>query len=112
MVRRRSVTGKPGSWLRHEKTWDDFNLRLEYRLKPAGNSGVYIRVPQDGNHHGAGAGIEVQILDDQHPKYQDLKPYQYSGSLYAIEPAKSHPGRDPGLFGLPSFPPPPITTPL
>ena len=91
-------TGKPGSWLRHEKTWDDFNLRLEYRLKPAGNSGVYIRVPQDGNHHGAGAGIEVQILDDQHPKYQDLKPYQYSGSLYAIEPAKSHPGRDPGSW--------------
>jgi hypothetical protein len=44
-------------------------------------------VPEDGNHHGAGAGIEVQILDDAAERYKSLQPYQYTGSLYAIVPA-------------------------
>src|SRR5204863_1427947 len=45
-------TGEKGPWLRSKEQFDDFNLRLEYKLKPGGNSGVYIRVPEDGNHHG------------------------------------------------------------
>lgn len=82
-----ACTGAKGPWLRLSKTVKDFNLRLDYLLKPGGNSGVYIRVPEDGAHHGATSGIEVQILDDASGRYQDLKPYQYSGSLYAIVPA-------------------------
>lgn len=89
-------TGEKGPWLRSKEEFGDFNLRLEYKLKAAGNSGVYIRVPADGKHHGDGAGIEVQTLDDQHGKYRELKPYQYTGSLYAIAPATSHVGKDPG----------------
>jgi hypothetical protein len=81
-------TGKPGPWLRTTEEFGDFELRLEYRLKEGGNSGVYIRVPKDGKHHGDGAGIEVQILDDNAERYKMLKPYQYSGSLYAIVPAE------------------------
>lgn len=80
-------TGAKGPWLRFHKTVEDFNLRLEYLLREGGNSGVYIRVPDDGAHHGAAAGIEVQILDDYSARYTALKPYQYSGSLYAIVPA-------------------------
>src|SRR5262245_23895066 len=52
-------TGEKGPWLRSKEEFGDFNLRLEYKLKTGGNSGVYIRVPQDGTHHGDGAGIEV-----------------------------------------------------
>jgi hypothetical protein len=64
-------------------------LELEYKLKEGGNSGVYVRVPADGKHHGDdGAGIEIQILDDNAERYKDLKAYQYSGSLYAITPAE------------------------
>jgi hypothetical protein len=80
-------TGKPGPWLRTNEEFGDFELRFEYLLKEGGNSGVYIRVPKDGNHHGDGAGIEVQVLDDHAERYKTLKPYQYSGSLYAIVPA-------------------------
>ncbi len=80
-------TGKRGSWLRSLEQYGDFNLRLEYKLKPGGNSGVYVRVPKDGDHHGKDAGVEVQILDDAHPRYAKLKPYQFSGSAYAIAPA-------------------------
>jgi hypothetical protein len=59
-------------------------LRLQYRVRDGGNSGVYIRVPEDGNHHGPGAGIEVQVLDDASPRYAKLKPYQFSAGLYAV----------------------------
>ena len=82
-------TGEKGPWLRSKEQYGDFNLRLEYKLKAGGNSGVYIRVPENGNHHGDGAGIEVQVLDDKAERYQTLKPYQYTGSLYAIAPATS-----------------------
>ena len=52
-------TGNKGPWLRSDKQFKDFNLRFSYRLRDGGNSGVYVRVPEDGNHHGAGAGVEV-----------------------------------------------------
>ena len=89
-------TGEKGAWLRSAEQFDDFNLRLEYKIKAGGNSGVFIRVPENGDHHGDGAGIEVQVLDDKAGRYRDLKPYQYTGSLYAIAPATQHVGRDVG----------------
>jgi hypothetical protein len=91
-------TGKRGSWLRSTKPYGDFNLRLEYKLKPGGNSGVYLRAPKDGVHHGPGAGIEVQVLDDASPKYAQLQPYQYTGSLYAIVPASPRVARPAGQW--------------
>ena len=81
-------TGKPGPWLRSREQFGDFNLRLEYKLQPGGNSGVYVRVPADGDHHGRDSGVEVQILDDAAERYRGLKPYQFSGSLYAIAAAE------------------------
>ena len=82
-------TGTRGPWLRSKEQYDDFNLRFEYQVSPEGNSGVYVRVPSDGNHHRENdnappAGFEVQILDDAAPKYKDLKDYQFSGSVYDI----------------------------
>ena len=89
-------TGEKGPWLRSKEQHGDYNLRLEYKLKAGGNSGVYIRVPESGNHHGNGAGIEVQVLDDADGRYRTIKPYQYTGSLYAIAPATKHVGLAPG----------------
>ena len=91
-------TGERGSWLRTTDEYDDFNLRLEYKFKPEGNSGVYIRVPKGGSHHGQESGIEVQILDDEHPRYAKLKPYQLSGSLYAIVAPSQRVSRKPGQW--------------
>lgn len=86
---------KKGPWLRSKKQYGDFNLRLEYLVGPGGNSGVYLRVPKDGNHHRddttkPAAGVEVQILDDSAKKHAKLKPYQYSGSVYDIAGATTH----------------------
>jgi len=91
-------TGEKGPWLRSKEQYGDCNLRLDYKLKAGGNSGVYIRVPADGNHHGNGAGMEVQVLDDRAGQYRSLKPYQYTGSLYAVVPASEHVGREVGQW--------------
>jgi hypothetical protein len=89
-------SGEKGPWLRSERQYGDFCLRLEYRLEPGGNSGVFVRVPKDGNHHGKDSGVEIQVLDDNHPRYADLKPYQYTGSVYAVVPAEPRVGLAPG----------------
>ena len=91
-------SGRPGPWLRSQAQFDDFNLRLEYKTRAGGNSGVYCRVPLDGNHHGAGAGVEVQVLDDLAEQYAMLKPYQYCGSVYAIAPALQKVGKPAGAW--------------
>ena len=81
--------GKGRTWLRTQEQFDDFDLCLEYQVSPGANSGVYVRVGADGNHHRAtaadpAAGFEVQILDDAAPRYAGLKDYQYSASVYDI----------------------------
>lgn len=87
-------TGQKGPWLRSLEQYGDFNLRFEYKLKSGGNSGVYVRVPKDGDHRGRDlnggkpSGVEIQLLDDADARYAKLKDYQYSGSVYAIAPAK------------------------
>jgi hypothetical protein len=83
-------TGSKGPSLRTTEEFGDFCVRLEYKLGPGGNSGVYLRVPADGNHHDAGSGIEVQILDDGAERYRNLQPYQCCGSIYGIATAKKH----------------------
>lgn len=94
-------SGQKGSWLRSTAEYGDFDLRLEYRLSTGGNSGVYVRVPKDGNHHRdnaslPAAGFEVQILDDAAPQHRKLKDYQYSASIYDIAGANPRVSRVPG----------------
>jgi hypothetical protein len=81
--------GAKGTWLRSDREYGDFNLRLDFQVSAGGNSGVFVRVPEDGNHHRENesappAGFEVQILDDSDKQYNDLKVFQYSGSAYDI----------------------------
>jgi len=78
-----------GPWLRSAEQYGDFNLRFEYLVEPGANSGIYVRVPADGNHHRENsslpaAGFEVQLLDDYAPKHANLKDYQHSGSVYDL----------------------------
>lgn len=49
-------------WLRSNRMYRDFILRLEYRIAPGGNSGIFLRAP----HYGRSSrlGMELQIQDD------------------------------------------------
>src|SRR5262249_6346492 len=58
------VNGSGGGWLMTEKEYSDFELRLEFKLPEAGNSGVALRCGLKGNPHSE-AGMEIQLLDDE-----------------------------------------------
>lgn len=66
--------------------FSDFVLRFEFRLAPGANNGIGIRAPLDG--HPSYDGMEIQVLDHFHPKYAELKPWQYHGSVYGVVAAK------------------------
>jgi hypothetical protein len=75
-------SGGGGGWLSSDKQYANFEIELEFRVPPGGNSGVFLRAPHQGNP--AFAGMEIQILDDASPEYAKLQAYQYCGSLYGI----------------------------
>ncbi len=78
-----------------EKQFADFILRFEFCMPENGNNGLGIRMPNpnvDSAYHGM---CELQLLDDGGSEYYDktakkdkLKPYQYTGSVYGIVPAR------------------------
>ncbi len=69
-----------------KEEYDNFSLRFEFKLTPGANNGLGIHAPLEGD--AAYEGKEIQILDNTAPKYADLKPYQYHGSVYGIIPAR------------------------
>jgi hypothetical protein len=68
------------------KEYANFALRLEFRLSRGGNNGIGIRAPLEGD--AAYQGMEIQVLDDPAPVYQDIRPAQHCGSIYDVFPAK------------------------
>lgn len=75
-----------GGNLYTKKEYGDFIYRFEFQLTPAANNGLGIRTPMEGD--AAYVGMELQILDSEHPVYSKLEEYQYHGSVYGIIPAK------------------------
>lgn len=77
---------KFGGNLYTKKEYANFVYRFEFRLTPAANNGIGIRTPMEGD--AAYVGMEIQVLDSEHPVYRDLHEYQYHGSVYGIIPAR------------------------
>ncbi|MFP6901881.1 MAG: DUF1080 domain-containing protein [Opitutales bacterium] len=75
-----------GANLVTEKQYSNYVFEFDFLLPPGGNNGLGIHYPGNGNP--AYSGMELQILDNSHPKYAKLKDYQYHGSLYTLKPAK------------------------
>lgn len=78
-----------------EKEFENFILRFEFCMPENGNNGLGLRmtdIHKDAAYH---AMCELQLLDDGGDAYYDkaakkdkLRPYQYTGSVYGIVPAK------------------------
>ncbi|MDG2199883.1 MAG: DUF1080 domain-containing protein [Phycisphaerales bacterium] len=80
---------KPGESLGNLYTageYANFILRFQFRLTPGANNGLGIRAPLEGN--AAYEGIELQILENTHERWANLKPWQFHGSAYGIAPAE------------------------
>ncbi len=67
-----------------EREFANFHFRFDFRTEPAGNNGVGIRAPLEGD--AAYQGMEIQILDSEYKG--ELRPAQYHGSIYDVVPAK------------------------
>lgn len=65
--------------------YGNFIYRFEFQLTPGANNGVGIRTPMEGD--AAYVGMEIQILDCEHPIYKNITKYQHHGSVYGIIPA-------------------------
>jgi len=55
--------GKGRGWIGTRQRYGDFQIELEYRLPPKGNTGVFLRAWPEGNPSGADF-VEVQLVDD------------------------------------------------
>jgi hypothetical protein len=75
-----------GANLVTEKQYTNYVFEFEFLLPPGGNNGLGIHYPGSGGP--SGAGMELQILDNKHPKYAKLIDSQYHGSLYKLKAAK------------------------
>ncbi len=77
---------KKGGFIYHKDDLADFEVSLEYRVPKAGNNGLAIRYPGTGRPS-VDAMCEIQVLDDDDPKYKKLDARQFNGSAYGIAAA-------------------------
>lgn len=66
-----------------EEQYDDFVVRVEFKVPPGGNNGLAIRYPGEGRPSYDGM-TELQVLDDTAVKYAKLDPRQYHGAVYGM----------------------------
>jgi hypothetical protein len=66
--------------------YEDFVVRLEFKLPSGGNNGLAIRYPGEGRAAYVGM-CELQILDESTERYATLDPRQYHGSAYGMAAA-------------------------
>ena len=70
-----------GALLYTKADYTNFILRFEFKLTPGANNGLNFRT--DGP-----TWNEIQILDDTHPMFATIHPYQAHGSIYGVVPAR------------------------
>lgn len=78
--------GKGGTIYTAEE-YTDFVVRLEIKIPAGSNNGLAIRYPGTGDTAYVGM-CELQVLDNDAPKYAKLDPRQYHGSAYGMVAAK------------------------
>ncbi|MFO0807056.1 MAG: DUF1080 domain-containing protein [Gemmataceae bacterium] len=76
---------KKGGVLHTVDEYSDFVAQVEFKLPPAGNNGLAIRYPGQGDTAYLGM-CEIQVLDDEHPSYAKLDSRQFNGSAYGMVP--------------------------
>ena len=88
---------KGGGDIMSDKQYDDFHLKLEWKIAPNGNSGIMIYAQEDTTKYRWPweTAPEMQVLDNQgHP---DAKIYKHrAGDLYDLIAAKPETVRTPG----------------
>jgi hypothetical protein len=74
--------GKGGT-IYTKQEYGDFVARMEILIPAGGNNGLAIRYPGQGDTAYVGM-CELQVLDNEDPKYAKLDPRQFHGSAYGM----------------------------
>ncbi len=84
-----AIVCKPekGGTIYAANTYKNFTARVEFKLPPAGNNGLAIRYPGEGDTAYVGM-CELQVLDNDSDKYTTLDARQYHGSAYGMVAAQ------------------------
>lgn len=88
-----------GGTIYTSEEYGDFAVRFEFQLPPAGNNGLAIRYPGQGDA-AYDAMCELQVLDSEHANYATLDPRQYHGSAYGMVAAHRGYLRDAGEWNF------------
>lgn len=90
---------KKGGTIYWNQDLTNFQARVEFNLPPAGNNGLAIRYPGEGNTAYVGM-TELQVLDNDAEKYAKLDPRQFHGSAYGMVAAHRGYVRPPGQWNF------------
>ncbi len=86
----------PGGDITTDEKFADFELQLEWRISPGGNSGIFFR-SAEGFRYPWETGAEMQVLDNaEHPDGRE--PKTSAGSNYALNAPVRDVTRPVGLF--------------
>jgi hypothetical protein len=78
-----------------KETFDEFELGVEWRISPGGNSGIKYFVLEDLD---TAIGHEYQIIDDERHPDAKLGPKRQTSSFYDVLAASARPVRPAGAF--------------
>ena len=78
----RTYPDRAGGNLYTADEFDDFVFRFAFKVPPGANNGIAVRSPLGGD--AAYEGMEIQVLENSHPKYAGLKDWQFHGSIYCL----------------------------
>ncbi|MDB5322436.1 MAG: hypothetical protein JWN40_4067 [Phycisphaerales bacterium] len=81
-----------GTWLVSDDVYADFELELDFKIGPAGNSGVGLRFPDAGDP--AFDGLELQIMGPRYRGDDAVPDNERTGALYQLFAPKIEPFRE------------------
>jgi hypothetical protein len=84
--------GQQLGWLHREELYQNFHLKLEYRLGRKANSGVFIHVPEGGDP--VKDGLEIQLMDDD----GKAPTATGTGSIYGLQAPSVNANLSPGQW--------------
>ncbi len=74
-----AADGSSQGWIGTKNEYADFELELEFKLPPKGNSGIFLRAWENGLPTGSDF-VEIQLLDNS--GYQNLNATQRNGAVF------------------------------
>ncbi len=81
-------------WLSTKRRFSDFELRLQFKIEPGGNSGIFIRAPHEGRT--SREGMEIQIIDDA--RLPNAPNKGSMGAIYGVVAPKKQAARPAGQW--------------